>query len=157
MGMDSALWTGLIRLLPLALAVSLAGLLWSAASESNREVLVLQIRVLRGEGLVAAAGAKAPQPLEVQVSDETGRPVRGATVSFRLPEEGPSGVFRGGIRSDVAVTGPDGRAVMGTVVWNRTPGPLQVKVVAAKDRARAGIIVPLYLSENSSKHAAAAR
>ncbi len=146
---------GLVRVLALAAGISLAGFLWSVAGAESREVLILQIRVLRGEGLVHMAGTKSASPLLVQVSDETGRPVQGATVSFRLPEEGPGGFFRGGLHTDVALTGADGKAAMGTVLWGRTPGPVQIKIVAAKDRTRSGIIVSQYLAEHPARAAAA--
>jgi len=155
--MESVLLPGLVRVLALAMGMMLAGLLWSVAGAESREVLILQIRVLRGEGLVSTAGSKSASPLLVQVSDETGRPVQGATVSFRLPEDGPGGLFRGGLHTDVAITGADGKAAMGTVLWGRTPGPVHIKVVAAKDRTRSGIVVSQYLAEQPARAASAAR
>lgn len=155
--MESVLLSGLVRLLALAMGISLAGLMWSVAGAESREVLILQIRVLRGEGLVNTVGSKSANPLLVQVSDETGRPVAGATVSFRLPEDGPGGFFRSGLHTDVAVTGADGKAAMGTVLWGRTPGPVHIRVVAAKDRTRSGIVVSQYLAEQPARAAAAAR
>lgn len=143
-----------MRGLALAVGLPVAGLLWSAASQSDAEVLVLQIRVLRGEGLVSQTGGKCAHALVVQVSDETGRPVRGATVSFRLPDEGPGGVFRGGLKTDIAVTGSDGQARMGAVRWNERPGAFCIRVVAAKDRARSGVVVPQYLTGKTVARAA---
>jgi len=144
--MEASFWSYLVRILALAAGLSVAGLLWGAASQSDTEVLALQIRVLRGEGLISPVGSRCSHALVVQISDETGRPVQGATVSFRLPDQGSGGVFRGGLKTDIAVTGADGQARMGAVRWNETPGAFYIHVVAAKDRARAGIMVPQYLA-----------
>lgn len=83
----------------------------------------------------------------VQVADQTGKPVAGAAVTFRLPDEGPTGVFASGLRTEVAVTGADGRAAVWGIQWNRTAGPLQVRVTALKGQNRAGIVVSQYLSD----------
>src|SRR5437879_5619201 len=49
---------------------------------------ILQVRVVDGEGAVYAIGTRATRGVTVQVTDETGKPVEGASISFRLPEEG---------------------------------------------------------------------
>ena len=41
------------------------------------------------------AGSKSDRPIAVQLTDETGRPLEGVAVSFRLPEEGPGGHLKG--------------------------------------------------------------
>src|SRR3712207_200997 len=61
-------------------------------------VAILRLRVLEGEGAVYAAGARTVRPLSVQVTDETGRPVEGASVSILLPGDGPTGMFNGNMR-----------------------------------------------------------
>lgn len=124
------------RALVLALPLLLAG-----------QTAILQIRVVEGDGAVQPAGARVPWVLSVVVTDETGKPVEGAAVSFRLPEEGPSGTFRNGLMTDVVVTGPDGRAALRGVRWNRIPGPFRIRVTAVKDQARAGTVVSQYLSD----------
>jgi hypothetical protein len=114
------------------------------------------MRVVEGEGLVHPAGTRSARPLTVLICDETGKPVEGAAVSFRLPDEGPGGSFRGGLRTEVARTGANGQASLRNVEWNALPGPFQIRVIAARDRTRAGIAVPLYLSGHNEKRAAAA-
>ena len=54
---------------------------------------IVQIKVIEGEGAVYAVGSRATRGIAIQVTDETGRPVEGASVSFRLPDDGPSGSF----------------------------------------------------------------
>jgi len=116
------------------------------------EPAILQIRVIEGEGAVHAAGSRASRGLIVEVTDETGKPVGGAAVNFRLPEEGPGGVFANGMKTEVVITSPDGRAALWGMQWNRLEGPFQIRITAAKGRARAGTVVSQYLSQ-----AAAAR
>jgi hypothetical protein len=37
----------------------------------------------------------------VEITDETGKPISGAAVSFHLPEDGPGGTFASGLRTDL--------------------------------------------------------
>jgi len=106
---------------------------------------VLEIRVVEGEGAVQPAGARVRAPWTVLVTDETGRPVAGAAVTFRLPVEGAGGVFSNGLPTEAMRTGPDGRATVREVRWNRSPGPVRIRVVALKDDARAGAVFEQYL------------
>lgn len=117
-----------------------------------QEAAILQILVLEGDSAVHALGSRSVRPLSVRVADETGRPVSGAAVSFRLPEEGPGGVFASGMKSEVSVTGSDGRASVWGILWNRAAGPFQVRVTAVKGQSRAGIVISQYLSENVSEN-----
>jgi hypothetical protein len=112
-----------------------------------REVAILQIRVVEGEGAVQAAGSRATRGLSVEVTDETGKPVGGAAVNFRLPDEGPGGVFANGMKTEVVITSPDGRATLWGMQWNRVEGAFQIRVTAAKGEARAGTVVGQYLSQ----------
>lgn len=101
------------------------------------------------------AGGKDARAMVVQITDETGSPAEGVTVSFRLPEEGPSGSFGGGLKTDIVTTNPDGRASMYGVVWNRTPGPFQVRVTAVKGFVRAGTVIAQTLAEAAAGKGAA--
>lgn len=114
---------------------------------ATREVAILQIRVVEGEGAVQSAGSRATRGLSVEVTDETGKPVGGAAVNFRLPDEGPGGVFANGMKTEVVITAPDGRATLWGMQWNRVEGPFQIRVTAAKGEARAGTVVGQYLSQ----------
>ncbi len=117
------------------------------APPAQEAAAILQIRVLEGEGAIHALGSRAGRPLSAQVADETGKPVPGAAVSFRLPDDGPSGIFASGMKTEVVVTGADGRATVWGIQWNRTAGPFQVRVTAAKGQSRAGLVIPQYLSD----------
>lgn len=117
-----------------------------APAGGSQPVAILQIRVVEGDGAVHAAGMRATRGLIVEVTDETGKPVAGAAVNFRLPDEGPSGVFANGMKTEVVITSPDGRAALWGMQWNRVEGPFQIRVTAAKGQARAGTVVSQYLS-----------
>jgi hypothetical protein len=108
---------------------------------------VLRLRTLEGEGQVFAAGSRSLRPVTVQITDETGKPVAGASVSFHLPDDGPSGAFTGGMRTDVAITAADGKATASNIQWDHVAGQVSLRVTAAKDQVRAGAVVSLYLSD----------
>ena len=107
---------------------------------------MLTIRVAEGEGAAYAVGSRATRGLTVLVTDETGRPVEGATVSFTLPAEGPGGVFSTGGRTEIAATRADGRAAVWGMQWNRTAGPFEIRITAVKGQARAGVVSSQSLS-----------
>ncbi|MGA2130842.1 MAG: hypothetical protein ABSH50_00880 [Bryobacteraceae bacterium] len=113
------------------------------------QIAVLQLKVLEGEGAVHPAGAHITHPLTVEVADETGRPVAGAAVSFQLPPEGPGGIFANGLRTDLVLTDANGRAVLHSLLLNRTSGSFRIKITAVKEQARAGIVSQQYIGGNS--------
>jgi hypothetical protein len=82
----------------------------------------------------------------VEITDETGKPVAGAAVSFHLPEQGPGGVFANGMRTEVAVTDSHGRAGVHGLQSNRAAGPFQIRIVASKEQARAGMVSFQYIA-----------
>jgi hypothetical protein len=116
---------------------------------------ILQIRVIEGEGVAYPLGGRATRGVTIQVTDETGRPVEGSSVSFRLPEEGPSGTFSNGSRAEIATTKADGRASAWGMQWNRTEGSFEIRITAAKGQARAGTVCAVYLSKLNAAAAAA--
>jgi len=109
------------------------------------QIAVLQIKVLDGEGTVHPAGGHIVHPLTVEVTDETGRPVAGAAVSFQLPPEGPSGLFSNGLRTDLVLTDASGRAAIHSMQLNRTGGQFRIRITAVKEQARAGAISIQYI------------
>jgi hypothetical protein len=127
--------------------LSVAALLGLFAHLASAQVAVLHIQVIEGEGAVNAPGAHNSRPVAVEVTDETGRPVEGASVSFHLPEDGPGGTFGNGLRTDVTLTDARGRANLHTMVLNRTPGKFSIRIVASKEQARAGMVAYQYIAE----------
>jgi hypothetical protein len=130
---------------------------WAAAAlvvalvcKATAQVAILQIQVIEGEGGVHAPGARVARPLSVAVTDETGRPVPGAAVSFHLPEDGPGGTFPNGLRTDVTSTDELGRATLRSIQLNRISGRFQIRVIASKEQARAGTVSFQYIAESGS-------
>jgi hypothetical protein len=131
-------------------AILAAALAWGADAPS-----ILTIRVADGDGAAYPVGSRATRGLTVLVTDETGRPVEGATVSFTLPAEGPGGVFSTGGRTEIAATRGDGRAGVWGMQWNRTAGPFEIRITAVKGQARAGVVSSQSLSSASEVSEAA--
>jgi hypothetical protein len=115
------------------------------------EPAILQIRVIEGEGVAYPLGGRATRGVTVQVTDETGKPMEGVSVSFRLPDEGPSGTFANGSRSEIATSKADGRAAAWGMQWNRTEGSFEIRITAVKGQARAGTVCAIYLSKATAE------
>jgi hypothetical protein len=116
--------------------------------------LILQIRILEGEGSSYPAGSRAIKGLTLEITDEAGQPVSHAAVSFRLPESGPGGLFNNGTRTEIASSGPNGRVTLWGMRWNKVPGEFAIRVTAAKGETRAGALVRQALVEPSLAAAA---
>jgi hypothetical protein len=110
--------------------------------------VIVQLRVVEGEGVTYRPGTRATRGVTVLVTDEAGAPVDMASVSFRLPDQGATGAFNSGLRTEVVTTGPDGRASVWGMQWNKTPGTIQIHITAVKEQARAGIVSTQYLSDS---------
>jgi hypothetical protein len=117
------------------------------AVSANASVIV-QLKVVDGDGATYRTGSRATHGLSVLVTDETGKPVDMASVSFRLPDGGASGAFSSGLRTEIVTTGPDGRASIWGMQWNKTAGPVEIRVTAIKEQARASIVSTEYLSDS---------
>ncbi len=122
------------------------------ALTANASVIV-QLRVLEGDGATYRIGMRATRGITVLVTDENGQPVDMAAVSFRLPDQGASGVFSSGLRTEVVTTGPDGHASAWGMQWNKTPGTVEIRITAVKGQARAGLIGTQYLSDAAAPKA----
>ena len=84
--------------------------------------------------------SRSARPITVEITEETGKPVAGAAVSFHLPEEGPGGTFVNGLRTEVVITDGSGHARLHGLVANRIPGRFQIRILASKEQARAGTV-----------------
>jgi len=109
--------------------------------------VIVQLRVVEGEGVTYRTGTRATRGITVLVTDEAGLPLDMASVSFRLPDQGATGTFNSGLRTEVVVTGPDGRASVWGMQWNKTPGTVEIHITAVKEQARTGIVSTQYLSD----------
>lgn len=121
----------------------LAGaLVFALSGFAIAQVATLQIKIMEGDAVIHAPGSRSTQPLAVRITDEDGQAVSGATVSFRLPDEGPGGLFANGLRTEIAISDANGRATARRMQLNQTPGDFQIRITAAKEQARAGTLLP---------------
>jgi hypothetical protein len=127
-----------------SVAIALA---WCMMGADTPPPVVIQLRVTEGDGAVYGVGSRAARGLAIQVSDETGKPVEGAAVSFQLPGDGPGGAFASGGRTEIVTTKSDGIAAIWGMQWNKAPGAFEIRVTASKGQARAGLAVTQYLSD----------
>jgi hypothetical protein len=118
-----------------------------ATTLKAQDPAILQVHVVEGDGAVYAVGSRATKGIAIQVSDESGKPVDAATISFRLPDNGPTGTFANGSRTEIATTRADGRASAWGMQWNRSPGLLEIRITAVKGQTRAGILCSQYLTD----------
>jgi hypothetical protein len=135
----------IVTLFAILLATALAPPL--KAQVNVQDPAILQVHVVEGDGAVYAVGSRATKGISIQVTDETGKPVDDATISFRLPDIGPTGTFASGSRTEIATTRADGRAAAWGMQWNRSPGLLEIRITAAKGQTRAGILCAQYLTD----------
>lgn len=105
----------------------------------------LQIHVLTQTPLTQPTGTLSAHSLQVRITDEWGMPVRGVTVSFRLPEVGPGGAFLNGLSSEIAVSDERGEAAVQGFDWREEAGVTFVHVIAAYGAVRAGAMVEVHL------------
>ncbi|MEO7143202.1 MAG: hypothetical protein ABI165_06815 [Bryobacteraceae bacterium] len=137
-------------LIPILCVALAAPPMYLAAADAPATPAILQLRVVDGDGAVSALGSRATRGLTVEVTDETGKPVENATVSFQLPENGPGGVFSTGSRTEIVATRADGRATVWGMRWNRTPGAFEIRITAIKSQIRAGTLSSQYLSDSAA-------
>ena len=150
----------LIRVVQRCLIPLLAFAPLLAAQQVSAAQGAIQVQVIEGDGLTYPAGSRATRGITALVADESGRPVDGAIVGFRLPDDGPGGVFATGAKTEIVTTRADGRASVWAMRWNRVPGPFEIRITAAKGPMRAVAIcqqslAPPASSDASSKNASA--
>jgi hypothetical protein len=114
---------------------------------ASAQLAIVQIRVISGDGAVHQPGARSLRPISVEITEETGKPVAGAAVSFHLPESGPGGLFFNGLRTEVVITDAQGHATLHGMLANRTPGRFQIRILVSQEQARAGTISFQYIAE----------
>ncbi len=107
---------------------------------------------MEGDGQVSAPGARLPRPLVVEVTDETGARIDDVIVSFRVPEDGITGTFHNGLKTEILRTGEDGRAELRSLVMGGLAGQFQVRLTVAKGEARAGIVSTQFIAPDGRRH-----
>jgi hypothetical protein len=119
----------------------------AASLDGAGAVTGLNIRIVDGEGQKYAVGSRATRGLSVEITDDSGKPVEGATVTFLLPDQGPGGVFANGTKTEVTSSRADGTAQVWGMQWNHMPGSFEIRITAAKEEVHAGTLCPLSLAD----------
>ena len=106
--------------------------------------------------MVVSPNAPSPRKITVVAQDDSGQPVRGVTVRFRLPAEGPSGHFASGLSSETVVTPANGQATVMGILWSDQPGRLLLAVSAALDGETAELEIPVEIGLHAAHEPALA-
>lgn len=117
----------------------------------------LKIVVVEGDGAINNIGEHRAKAPVVRVTDQTGAPVRDASVTFLLPRIGPSGLFGASGRTMTVLTDEDGMATGRGLVPNQDAGKFEIRVVASQGGQTARAVVtqtnaePAVAAHKSSK------
>jgi len=103
-------------------------------------VAALHIEVVRGNGSNNQFG-RLGQSIEVRVSDDAGKPVKGALVIFSSADTGTSVDFGGNVRAAQAQTDETGTAIAPSVRPAGGNGPVEIGVLVEKDGETANQVV----------------
>jgi len=101
----------------------------------------LKILVIEGDGAFNSIRGKTAHSPIVEVRDQQGRVVPGATVRFVLPMAGASGSFQGGALTAESTTDENGKASAPVLVPNSTEGRFNIKISAALGARQGSIVI----------------
>lgn len=101
----------------------------------------LNITAIQGDGTFNSIKGKTAQSPVVEVKDQQGNPVEGATVRFVLPMSGPSAKFADGSLTAETTTDEHGRASAPVLMPNSTEGRFNIKVTATSGSRQGSLIV----------------
>lgn len=101
----------------------------------------LKIIVVQGEGAQNSVRSRSATPLVVEVRDANDKPVERAEVVFQLPAYGPSGVFDGWMRNQLARTNAEGRAQSSGYTPNDEQGRFNIKVTATSGARTSSAVI----------------
>lgn len=124
----------------------------ASASGLRAQSGLLEARIVEGDGQVSTPGNRLSRPLVVEVTDETGIRVEDAIVSFRLPEDGITGTFRNGLKTEILRTDSEGHAAMRSLVAGGLAGQFQVRLTVAKGAARTGVLSNQFIAPPRDRH-----
>lgn len=110
--------------------LSTAVVLLLIAGTTGAQTPGIKITVLEGQGAINNIQQHRAKEPVVQVTEDQ-KPVQGASVTFTLPDDGPSGFFGNGARMMTIQTDEKGQAVGRGLRPNQTGGRLQIRVSAS--------------------------
>ena len=130
-----------------ALSLFLVSLL--AIDSIHAQEAGLRLRVIAGQGARSKVNQSDSVDPVVEVDDDRGRPVEGASVQFTLPQQGPSGRFDNGSKTMTVTTDARGRATAPGIRVNRLKGNFQIQVAATyQGRSATAAIAQTNISRN---------
>ena len=97
----------------------------------------LKLEVLEGEGAINNIRLHRAREPVIRAVNENNDPLGGVSVSFLLPDMGPSGEFAGSLRELTVLTDEKGQATGRGLVPNQLLGKFQIRVVASYRGQRA--------------------
>lgn len=100
----------------------------------------LKITIIEGQSSINNLKTHSAREPVVEVRDENGRPVAGASVTFLTPATGPSALF-GEDHVYMTQTDARGRAVGRGLRPTDVPGPFEIRVSASSGPVRAAEII----------------
>ncbi len=101
----------------------------------------IDVIVSEGEGAINNVRTHTGHDPVVELHDKAGAPIVGATVSFQLPVNGPSGRFADAQTSLVTQTDEHGQAVGRGLRPNALSGPFEIRVTASFQGLTANAII----------------
>ncbi len=111
----------------------------------------LTVLVKRGEGMAVRAGDVSSKPIEVLVTDDSGKPAGSVTVTFSLPREGAGGRFSSGLLSESVLTASDGIAAVAGIAWNDTVGEALMQIKASRGAERGAAVLVVSVTPGSGE------
>jgi hypothetical protein len=110
------------------------------AASTNAQTPGIKITVVEGQGAINNIQQHRAKEPVIQVTEDQ-KPVQGASVTFLLPDDGPSGVFGNGARMMTIQTDEKGQAVGRGLRPNQTAGRMQIRVTASFHGQTAGAVI----------------
>ena len=113
----------------------------------------LKLVVLEGEGAINNIRLRRAKEPVVRVVDENSAPVKGASVTFLLPDMGPAGEFAGGVRSLAVIADEKGEAAGRGLMPNKIPGSFKIRVVASyRGQSVSGVVNQTNAEPGGAEH-----
>jgi hypothetical protein len=116
---------------PAVCVLNFSSLLGAQESETAARQSAIGVRILQGDGAINSIKLKRAHNPVVQVVDQAGRGVSGATVTFLLPATGAGGTFQGSGLSLTVPTDEKGVAAARGLTPNRLEGRFPIRVTAS--------------------------
>jgi hypothetical protein len=101
-----------------------------AAEEAVNSTPGITIQVVEGQGAINNVKRGTAFDPVIEVHDQRGKPVPGASVVFTLPSDGPSASFPDGSKTQITRTDENGRASARGMRPNSTAGEFDIRVKA---------------------------